>query len=143
MIKKDMKINLTKKEVTQLSYEIIGCAIKVHKELGPGLLESIYEECLKYELESNGYDVKQQLTVKINYYDLKTETDLKIDLLVNDCVVVELKTVENILPIHEAQILSYMKLLRRPQGLLINFKTTNITKSVKPFVNEYYRILDE
>lgn len=138
-----MKINLTKKEVTQLSYEIIGCAIKVHKELGPGLLESIYEECLKYELESNGYDVKQQLTVKINYYDLKTETDLKIDLLVNDCVVVELKTVENILPIHEAQILSYMKLLRRPQGLLINFKTTNITKSVKPFVNEYYRILDE
>ena len=138
-----MMINLTKKEVTQLSYEIIGFAIKVHKELGPGLLESIYEECLKYELESNGYDVKQQLTVKIDYYDLETETDLKLDLLVNDCIVVELKTVENILPIHEAQILSYMKLLRRPQGLLINFKTTNITKSVKPFVNEYFRMLDD
>ncbi len=138
-----MKITLTKKEVTQLSYEIVGFAIKVHKELGPGLLESIYEECLKYELERNGYDVKQQLTVKIDYYDLETETDLKLDLLVNDCVIVELKTVENILPIHEAQLLSYMKLLRRPQGLIINFKTTNITKSAKPFVNEYYKILDD
>jgi GxxExxY protein len=134
---------MTKKEVTQLSYEIIGFAIKVHKELGPGLLESIYEECLKYELESNGYDVKQQLTVKINYYDLETKSDLKIDLLVNDCVVVELKVVENILPIHEAQLLSYMKLLRRPQGLLINFKTTNITKSTKPFVNDYFAMLKD
>jgi GxxExxY protein len=138
-----MRITMTKKEVTQLSYEIIGFAIKVHKELGPGLLESIYEECLKYELESNGYDVKQQLTVKINYYDLETKTDLKIDLLVNDCVVVELKVVENILPIHEAQLLSYMKLLRRPQGLLINFKTTNITKSTKPFVNDYFAMLKD
>jgi GxxExxY protein len=134
---------MTKKEVTQLSYEIIGFAIKVHKELGPGLLESIYEKCLKHELESNGYDVKQQLTVKINYFDLKTETDLKLDLLVNDCVIVELKAVENILPIHEAQLLSYMKLLRRPQGLLINFKTTNITKSSKPFVNEYFTMLSD
>lgn len=138
-----MRITMTKKEVTQLSYEIIGFAIKVHKELGPGLLESIYEECLKYELESNGYDVKQQLTVKINYYDLETKTDLKIDLLVNDCVVVELKVVENILPIHEAQLLSYMKLLRRPQGLLINFKTNNITKSTKPFVNDYFAMLKD
>jgi len=133
-----MKIYLTKKEVTQLSYEIIGFAIKVHKKLGPGLLESIYEECLKYELERNGYDVKQQLTVKIDYYDLETETDLRIDLLVNDCVIVELKTVDNFHPIHEAKLLSYMKLLERPQGLLINFNTTNITKSTKPFVNEYF-----
>lgn len=139
-----MKILLTKKEVTQLSYEIIGFAIKVHKKLGPGLLESIYEECLKYELERNGYDVKQQLTVKIDYYDLESETDLRIDLLVNDCVVVELKTVDNFHPIHEAKLLSYMKLLNRPQGLLINFNTTNITKSTKPFVNEYFaRLSDE
>jgi GxxExxY protein len=139
-----MKIYLTKKEVTQLSYEIIGFAIKVHKKLGPGLLESIYEECLKYELERNGYDVKQQLTVKIDYYDLETETDLRIDLLVNDCVIVELKTVDNFHPIHEAKLLSYMKLLERPQGLLINFNTTNITKSIKPFVNEYFaRLSDE
>jgi len=136
-----MKITLTKKEVTQLSYEIIGFAIKVHKKLGPGLLESIYEECLKYELERNGYDVKQQLTVKIDYYDLESVADLRIDLLVNDCVVVELKTVDNFHPIHEAKLLSYMKLLERPQGLLINFNTTNITKSTKPFVNEYFASL--
>ena len=129
---------MTQKEVTQLSYEITGFAIKVHKILGPGLLESVYERCLKYELESNGYDVKQQLIVKVNYEDIEFETDMKIDLLVNDCVVVELKTVESILPIHEAQLLTYMKLLRKPQGLLINFFTTNITKSMKPFVNEYF-----
>lgn len=121
-----------------MSYEITGLAIRVHKILGPGLLESVYERCLKYELESNGYDVKQQLVVKVNYEDIEFETDMKIYLLVNDCVVVELKTVENILPIHEAQILTYMKLLRKPQGLLINFNTTNITKSMKPFVNEYF-----
>ena len=129
---------MTKTEVTQLSYEITGYAIKVHKLLGPGLLESVYEKCLKYELEENGYHVKQQLLVKINYGDLEFESDLKIDLLVNDCVVVELKAVESVLPIHEAQLLTYMKLLRRPQGLLINFNTTNITKTIKPFVNEYF-----
>ena len=134
---------MTKKEVTQLAYEITGFAIKVHKALGPGLLESIYEKCLKYELEQNGYDVKQQLSVKIEYYNLKLESDLRIDLLVNDCVVVELKAIENLLPIHEAQLLTYMKLLQRPQGLLINFNTLNITKSMKPLVNDYFaRLID-
>jgi hypothetical protein len=93
---------MTKKEVTQLAYEITGFAIKVHKALGPGLLESIYEKCLKYEVERNGYDVKQQLSVKIDYYDLE-----------------------------------------RPQGLLINFNTTNITKSMKPLVNDHFaRLID-
>jgi GxxExxY protein len=133
---------MTKKEVTQLSYEITGLAIKVHKELGPGLLESVYEKCLKYELESNGYEIKQQLLVRIDYFDLELVSDLRLDLLVNDCVIVELKTVESLLPIHEAQLMTYMKLLRKPQGLLINFNTTNITKSLKPIVNEYFAKLD-
>lgn len=133
---------MTKKEVTQLSYEITGLAIKVHKELGPGLLESVYEKCLKYELESNGYEIKQQLLVKIDYFDLELVSDLRLDLLVNDWVIVELKTVESLLPIHEAQLITYMKLLRKPQGLLINFNTTNITKSLKPIVNEYFAKLD-
>lgn len=136
-----MKVNLTKKEVTQLSYEIVGYAIKVHKKLGPGLLESVYEECLKYELEKNGYDVKQQLIIKIEYDELELESQLRLDLLVNDCVVVELKTVDSFHPIHEAKIITYMNLLKRPQGLLINFNTTNITKSTKPFVNEYFQML--
>jgi GxxExxY protein len=133
---------MTQKQVTKLSYEITGFAIKVHKALGPGLLESVYEQCLKFELERNGYNVKQQLIVKIDYEGLELESNLRIDLLVNDCVVVELKAIENVLPIHEAQLLTYMKLLQKPQGLLINFNTTNITKSMKPFVNEYFKRLD-
>lgn len=133
---------MTKKEVTQLSYEITGYAIKVHKELGPGLLESVYEKCLKYELETNGYSVRQQLSVPIQYYDLEIDADLRLDLLVNDIIIVELKAVEAILPIHEAQLLTYMKLLEIPQGLLINFYTLNISKSLKPFVNEFFNRLD-
>ncbi len=132
---------ITKKYVTQLSYEITGLAIKVHKTLGPGLLESIYEECLKFELIRNGYDVKQQLYTTINYEGVKIETKLVVDLLVNDLVILELKAIEDILPIHEAQLLTYMKVLKKPQGLLINFFTDNITKSLRPFVNEYFRQL--
>lgn len=132
---------MTKKEITQLSYEIIGFAIKVHKTLGPGLLESIYEECLKIELIKNGYDVKQQLFTTINYEGVDIKTKLVVDLLVNDAVIVELKAIEEILPIHEAQLLTYMKVLKKPQGLLINFFTDNITKSLKPFINEYFKEL--
>ncbi len=132
---------MTKKEITQLSYEITGFAIKVHKTLGPGLLESIYEECLKIELIKNGYDVKQQLYTTINYEGVDIETKLIVDLLVNDTVIVELKAIEEVLPIHEAQLLTYMKVLKKPQGLLINFFTDNITKSLKPFINEYFKEL--
>ncbi|MFA5619618.1 MAG: GxxExxY protein [Weeksellaceae bacterium] len=134
---------MTKKEVTQLSYDITGCAIKVHKTMGPGLLESVYEKCLKYELQKNGFHVLQQLVVPVVYDELVFDTDLRLDLLVNNCVVVELKAVENTLPVHEAQLLTYMKLLEKPQGLLINFYTDNISKSMKPFVNEYFRDLPE
>lgn len=134
---------ITKKEVTQLSYEITGLAIKVHKTLGPGLLESIYEECLKIELIKNGYNVKQQLYTTINYEGVIIETKLIVDLLVNDLIILELKAVEEILPIHEAQLLTYMKVLKKPQGLLINFFTNNITKSLKPFINEYFKALPD
>lgn len=134
---------MTKREVTQLSYDITGCAIKVHRALGPGLLESVYEKCLKYELEKNGFHVLKQLVVPVVFDELVFDTDLRLDLLVNNCVVVELKAIENTLPVHEAQILTYMKLLKKPQGLLINFYTDNITKSMKPFVNEYFRDLPE
>ncbi|GAT62937.1 GxxExxY protein [Paludibacter jiangxiensis] len=134
---------MTKKDITRLSYKIVGCAIDVHKALGPGLLESIYEKCLKYELEKNGLKVKQQVHVPIYYDELELDVDLRLDLLVNNVVVVELKTVEAILPVHEAQVLSYMKLLEAPQGLLINFFTDNISKSMKPLVNEYFASLPD
>lgn len=134
---------MTKKDVTDLSYKIVGLAIKVHKALGPGLLESIYEKCFKYELEKNGYDVKQQLIVNLKYDDLVFDSNLKVDLLVNDCIVIELKSVERIMPIHEAQLLTYMKILKKPQGLLINFNTTNITSELIPLVNDFFAKLDE
>ena len=98
---------------------------------------------MKFELERNGYEVKQQVNIKIEYDNLELESTLRIDLLVNDTIIIELKTVENILPIHEAQLLTYMKLLEKPQGLLINFYTTNITKTLKPFVNEYFSKLED
>ena len=132
---------MTKKEVTQLSYEITGLAIKVHKNLGPGLLESIYEEWLKYELLKNGFDVKQQFLVPIIYEGVGVRTKVIVDLLVNDCIVIEIKAQEETLPVHEAQLLTYMKILKKPQGLLINFFTTNITKSLKPLVSEYFKEL--
>ena len=134
---------MTKKQVTQLSYEITGCAIAVHKALGPGLLESVYQKCLTYELIKRGYSVLQQLAVPVNYDELVIDTELRLDLLVNDIVVVELKAIEVVLPVHEAQILTYMKLLRKPQGLLINFFTKNITSTLKPFVNEYFKALPD
>ncbi|BAP29289.1 uncharacterized protein CHSO_0252 [Chryseobacterium sp. StRB126] len=134
---------MTKKEITQLSSEITGFAIKVHKILGPGLLESVYEECLKIELLKNGYNVQQQLVTSINYEGVEIETNLIVDLLVNDTLIIELKAVEELLPIHEAQLLTYMKVLKKPQGLLINFFTNNITKSLKPFINEYFRELPD
>jgi len=133
----------TKKSITQLSYEITGLAIKVHKALGPGLLEVVYEKCLLYELEINGYTVIQQMSVPVLYDNLLLDIDLRLDLLVNDTIIVELKAVEKILPVHEAQLLTYMKLLQIPQGLLINFFTENITKSLKPFVNEFFRNLPD
>lgn len=133
----------TKAEVTQLSYDIVGCAITVHKELGPGLLESVYEECLRYELIQNGFQVKQQMPVPIVYGGMTLKTELRLDLLVEETIVVELKAKEKVPPIEEAKLITYMKLLKKPQGLMINFFTENITKSMKPFVNEYFKSLPD
>ena len=132
---------MTKKEVTQLSYEVVGIAIKVHKALGPGLLENVYEKCMIYELQKQGYQVKNQVSIKLKYEEIEIDSELKIDLLINDCIIVELKTVEKLLPVHEAQLMTYMKLLEKPQGLLINFYTDNITSSLVPIVNEYFKKL--
>ena len=126
-----------------MSYEIIGLAIKVHKHLGPGLLESIYEKCLTYELSKNGFKVESQKKVSIYYDEIEFDSDMRLDLLVNDCIILELKSVSQLLPIHEAQILSYMKLLKKPQGLLINFNSTRLTNSTKPLVNEYFNLLKD
>lgn len=134
---------MTKKYITQLSYDVIGCAIVVHKNLGPGLLESIYQKCLVYELKKKGMSVIQQLNVPIIYDGFTMDVDLRLDILVNDLIIVELKASETLHPVYDAQLLTYMKLLQKPQGLLINFHTDNLTKSYKPFVNEYFRLLPD
>ncbi|WP_232835149.1 GxxExxY protein [Pleomorphovibrio marinus] len=134
---------MTKKEVTDLSYKITGCAIRVHQLLGPGLLESVYQKCLEYELIPDGFTVLRQVIVPVVYKGIVFDTELRLDLLVNDCVVVELKAIEYVLPVHEAQLITYMKLLQKPQGLLINFYTDNISKSMKPFVNDHFKQLPD
>ena len=90
---------MTKKQITELSYQIVGHAITVHKQLGPRLLESVYEECLKYELEKHGHLVRQQINVPVVYDELIMDVDLRLDLLVDNLIVVELKAVENVLPV--------------------------------------------
>jgi len=133
---------ITQKYINELTYKITGFAIEVHKELGPGLLESIYEKCLAHILKQNGFEVSQQQIVPINFRGLKLNADLKLDLLVNNLIIVELKTVETILPIHEAQLLTYLKLLDKPKGLLVNFNCTNIWREgQKTFVTEKFREL--
>jgi GxxExxY protein len=134
---------MTKELINKLTYKIIGCAIEVHKSMGPGLLESVYEACLIDELIENDIEVKSQVSVPIFYKDRALDKGLKIDLLVEDYIIIELKAVEKMITLYEAQILTYMKLTERPKGLLINFNTTNITKDLKQFVNEIYRDLPE
>jgi GxxExxY protein len=133
---------MTQKEINQLSYDIIGFAIEVHKELGPGLLEGIYEKCLAHLLIQNGYKVTRQQSVPLNFRGLDLDCELRFDLMVNDSIIVELKTVEELIPIHEAQLLTYLKLLKKPKGILINFNCTNIFKEgQRTFVTEYFRNL--
>nr|WP_315145086.1 GxxExxY protein [uncultured Flavobacterium sp.] len=135
---------MTKTYLKDLIYQVNGCAIEVHKHLGPGLLESVYHSCLKKELTIRGFDFETELIIPINYKGLEVEAGLRCDLFVEKTLVVELKSVEKVLPIHEAQLLTYMKLLEVPIGLIINFNVTHIFKEgQKSYVNELYRYLEE
>jgi len=136
-------MNITQKQVNQIAYDIVGCAIEVHKELGPGLLESVYEKCLIEEIKSCGYKVFSQVPVPIHYKGRLLDQKLKLDLLVNDLVIVELKAVESVLPVFEAQLLTYLKLAKKPKGLLINFHCKNIVRQMVPLVTEQFSNLDE
>lgn len=109
---------------------IIGCAIEVHKVCGPGLLEKIYRDCLKYELVAAGFDVKSEAGFKYCYKDSDIELDYRLDLLVDNLIILELKSVAKVLPVHEAQLLSYLKLSGYPCGLLINFYVPVLTQGI-------------
>jgi GxxExxY protein len=117
-------------KASSLTESIIGAAIEVHRDKGPGLVESIYEWCLIKELELRGLPTLSQQNVVIEYKGFTREEPLRFDLLVDECVLVEAKAVKNVLPIHQAQLLSYMKLLNVPVGLLINFHEMKLTAGV-------------
>jgi GxxExxY protein len=120
-------------EINQLTEKIIGCAIEVHKRLGPGLLESAYEECLSYELKSVGLAIERQVPIPVVYKDIKLECGYRIDVLVEKTVIIELKAIETLAPVHEAQILTYMKFANKTMGLLINFNVTLLKNGIKRY----------
>lgn len=118
----------------QISGAIVDPAMKVHSALGPGLLESAYTACLRHELIKRGFKVASEVPVPVVYDGIRLEAGYKLDLLVEDAVVVELKAIEALAPIHQAQIISYLKLTGKPIGLLINFHSLHLKDGIKRFV---------
>ena len=121
-----------------LSYQVIGCIIEVYKTLGPGLLESVYEKALIHELELKGISVATQVEVNINYKGVNISNGLRLDLLVNDSIIIELKSVEEVKPVHYKQLLSYLRLTNKQVGLLVNFNVDDIMSGIKRVVNNYH-----
>ena len=124
------------KDVQKISYDTVGAAIDVHKELGPGLLERVYQECLAYELRNKGYQVESEVELPVCYKQLSFNSAYRIDLLVNKEMIVEIKSVEQVLPVHKSQLLSYLKLSDLRLGLLINFNVPQLKQGVKRIVNQ-------
>lgn len=119
---------------SELTSRIIGCAIEVHKSLGPGLLESAYEECLSFELVKAGLSIERQKALPVVYKDIKLDCGYRIDILVENSVVIELKTVDVLNPVHEAELLTYLKFSEKKVGLLINFNVTLLKNGLKKYI---------
>jgi GxxExxY protein len=134
---------ITQRQINDISYKIIGCAIEVHKHLGPGLLESVYEACLIEEMKNSGLFVKSQIYVPVYYKGKDLGGTLKLDLLVNDLIIVEEKAVEVMIPLYKAQLLSYLKLTGKPKGLLINFHCENIKEHLVSLVTDEFAKLSK
>ena len=121
--------------VNEVTDGIIGASIEVHRALGPGLLESAYEECLCYELEGRGISIQRQVPLPVEYKGIKLDCGYRMDVVVDDMVVLELKAVDRLLPVHEAQLLTYLRLRRCPVGLLINFNVPVLRQGLKRIVH--------
>ena len=135
---------ITQKYLDELTYAVIGSAIEVHKIMGRGLLENVYHQCLKEELLYRKINFSTEMKIPVIYKNKELEIDFKCDLYIENCLIIELKAVTEINAIHEAQILTYMKLLKAPKGILINFNCFNIFKEgQKTFVNEYFNVLQK
>ena len=124
-------------QIDELSYKVIGCAMEVHKTLGPGLFENIYEQALVHELTLNGIPVKTQVEIEINYKGTNLGNGLRLDVLVDNTLIVELKSVEELKPLHHKQLLTYLRLTDKRVGLLINFNTENLKDGIKRIVNKF------
>lgn len=137
-------MRITKKYLDELTYKVIGCAIEVHKHLGPGLLESIYEKCFLHELTLQNIQNRNQVWLPLEYKGLVFDAPLKLDVLIEEILLVELKSVEKFIPINDAILLSYMRLVEKPKGILINFNCTNIFKyGQRTLVNQLYAVLPD
>lgn len=123
-------------EINEITKNIIGAAIEVHRTLGPGLLESTYEACLFYEIEQMGLYVERQVELPIKYKNVSLETGYRIDLIVENDVIVELKSVKELLPVHTAQIITYLKIANKSKGLLMNFNEVRLIDGVKRITND-------
>ena len=121
----------------EITGEIVDAAMKVHTALGPGMLESVYQKCLRHELSKRALTVVSQVWVPVIYDGVEIEGAYKIDLLVEDCVIVELKVVEHLLEVHKAQLLSYLRLSNKHVGLLINFNVVHLRDGIRRMVNNY------
>jgi GxxExxY protein len=126
-------------ELNEISGGIIAAALKVHTAIGPGVLESVYQTCLLHELKKAGLAVQAQAALPVLYDGLHLDSGYRIDLLVEDTVIVELKCVEALLPIHKAQLLTYLRLANKPLGLLLNFNVVHLREGIKRVINNKYR----
>ena len=125
----------SEKAENKLSFAIRGAAFKVYNALGPGLLESVYEAALAYELEKDGFQVKTQVDVPVHYENINLDIGFRLDMIVNDLVIIEIKSVETLTKVHYKQLLTYLRLTGKKLGLLINFNEENLNNSIKRVVN--------
>ena len=134
--------NITEKKINELSFEIIGAAIEVHRFVGRGLLESVYHKCMMEELSHRKINFLTEMKVPLIYKEKELNLDFRCDLYVENCLVVELKSVSEMNKIHEAQLMTYMKLLKAPKGILINFNSFNLfNNGQRTYVNDLYKKL--
>ncbi len=137
-------MKITQTYLTDLTYKINGAAIEVHKILGPGLLESVYHKCMEKELLIRKIKFQSEYKIPYSYKGIDLNLELRADFIIEDQIIVELKAVEYVMPVHEAQLLTYMKLLKKPKGIMINFNVVNLfNDGQKTYVNEYYRLLED
>lgn len=137
-------MKITKKQVNEISYQVVGAAIEVHRILGPGLLESVYENALMHELSLRGLKATRQQAIPVEFKGVLLDCEFRYDLLVEDLIVCELKAVQEMHPVFQATLMTYMKHLKKPKGILINFHVNHLFREgQRTFVNEFFEALPE